>query len=443
MSLFDVDLPAGRRWLRAGDAYGVTRKPRRGLDISASPSIPFAPMEAIPQGGAFAPDYMLRAPDEIRSGTYFERGDILVAKITPSFENGKQALTTALPSRFGFATTEVIPLRPVKEGHERRLLFYYLLHPDVRLYLADRMEGTTGRQRIPEDVLLDLPFPEFEPGEQTLIADSLETVQRLKAVETRSMRTAQALKRAAMKALFTRGLRGEAQKDTGIGRIPESWRETTLEELCDIVSGGTPRKSVEEYWGGNMPWVSGKDLKSPSLCDAIDHITEEGIQSGTRLVPKDSVLLLVRGMGLAKDLPVTTINRPMAFNQDIKGLIPHSDCSGHFLRSAIYASKERLLKQVVTSAHGTMTLSLTDVETFKIPYPLDPREADEIVQILHAIDRKFDLHRRKQAVLEELFTSLLHKLVTGEIPVGELKAVGMSGGADSIILTPKAIGEGA
>lgn len=419
MSLLNVDLPAGRRWLRVGDAYGVTRKPRR-LDISAFTSIPFATMEAIPQGGAFAPNYTIRTPYQIKGGTYFERGDILVAKITPSFENGKQGLTTALPADFGFATTEVIPLRPFKLGHDRRLLFFYLLHPDVRQYLADRMEGTTGRQRIPEDVLLDLPFPDVKPREQTMIADLLETVQRLKTIETRAVQTAQALERTAMDSLFTCGLRDEGQKQTEIGPMPKSWREPTLGELCQIVSGGTPRKSTAEYWGGSIPWVSGKDLKSPTLSDSIDHITDDGMKSGTRLVPEGSVLLLVRGMALAKDLPVAVIDRPMTFNQDIKGLIPRNNCSGRFLRSAIYATKERLLSRVVTSAHGTMTLNLADVETCRVPYPVDPTEADEIVQILETIDRKMGLHRKKRRVLEELFTALLHKLVTGEIRAEEL-----------------------
>ena len=175
MSLLDTELVEGRQWLRLGDAYEVTKKPR-GLDMTSLSVIPFVPMDAIPQGGAYTPDYTMRPPGEIRSGTYFERGDALVAKITPSFENGKQALATGLPTPFGIATTEVIPLRPCKEGQDRRLLFFYLLHPDVRHHVAERMEGATGRQRIPTDVLLDLPFPEFDPEEQTAVSDTLEPV---------------------------------------------------------------------------------------------------------------------------------------------------------------------------------------------------------------------------------------------------------------------------
>ena len=154
MSLLDTEFTEGRQWLRLGDAYEITKKPR-GLDMASLPAVPFVPMDAIPQGGTYAPDYTLRQPSEIRSGTYFERGDVLVAKITPSFENGKQALVTGLPTPFGIATTEVIPLRPRKEGQDTRLLFFYLLHPDVRHHVAERMEGSTGRQRIPQDVILD------------------------------------------------------------------------------------------------------------------------------------------------------------------------------------------------------------------------------------------------------------------------------------------------
>ena len=230
MSLLDTEFTEGRQWLRLGDAYEITKKPR-GLDMASLPAVPFVPMDAIPQGGTYAPDYTLRQPSEIRSGTYFERGDVLVAKITPSFENGKQALVTGLPTPFGIATTEVIPLRPRKEGQDTRLLFFYLLHPDVRHHVAERMEGATGRQRIPQDVILDLTFPEFKPEEQTAISDSLEMIQRLGAVEMQSMQKAQALKRAAMHTLFTRGLRCEAQKETEIGPVPESWE---VGNFCDI-----------------------------------------------------------------------------------------------------------------------------------------------------------------------------------------------------------------
>ena len=308
MSLFDAGVSEGCQWLRVVDVYEVTKKPRE-LDTASLSSVPFAPLDAIPQGGEYAPDYTMRTSGDIRSGTYFERGDILVAKITPSFENGKQALTTELPAPFGFATTEIIPLRPCNEGHDKRLLFFYLLHPDVRHHIAERMEGTTGRQRIPVDVLLDLPFPEFAPEDQTAIADSLEMIQRMKAVESRAIQVTTSLKRAAMQTLFTHGLRGEAQKETEIGLVPESWETKTIMELCEIWSGGTPRKSVTEYWGGDVPWVSGKDLKEPRLDDAMDHVTIEGIEAGSRLAPSEGRVIACAWHGIGEG-PSRRIDQP-------------------------------------------------------------------------------------------------------------------------------------
>lgn len=425
MSLFDVDLGTGRSWTRVGECYTITRKPR-SLDVTSLAEVPFTPMDSIPQGGAYDASFTMKAPHAITSGTYFERGDLLVAKITPSFENGKQALVRALSAPFGYATTEVIPLRPRKPGQDPRLLFFYLLHPDVRHHVAERMEGSTGRQRVPESALLELPIPEIDPDVQTAIADVLETVRSAAAAETQAEDISRELKRSAMAVIFTRGLRDEAQKDTEIGPMPESWSPRTVLDLCEIWSGGTPRKSVAENWSGNIPWVSGKDLKHPALHDAIDHVSAEGVAAGSRLAPEGAVLLLVRGMGLAKDLPVAVINRPMAFNQDVKALVSRGQYSGQFLRSAIYAGKERLLSQIVPSAHGTMTLNLNDVETFKVACPNDPSEVKDIVTILHTLDRKIDLHRRKRAVLEDLFKALLHKLMTGEIAVSALDLSALS-----------------
>lgn len=402
-----------------GDHYEITRKPR-GLRAADHETVPFVPMEAIPQGGHYEPRYYAKPGPQIASGTYFERGDLLIAKITPSFENGKQAWAKGLPTPFGYATTEAIPLHPSTPGNDRRLLFFYLLHPEIRSYVSERMEGSTGRQRVPEQVLMDLPYPELPPEEQRSIADMLERITLQIEIEERGAQTAEALKRAAMRELFTRGLRGEPQKETEIGLVPESWEPRTILELCEIWSGGTPRKSVTEYWNGDIPWVSGKDLKVPALDDALDHVSAAGVEAGSRLAPAGAVLLLVRGMGLAKDLPVSVINRPMAFNQDVKALVSRGEYSGQFLRSAIYAGKERLLSQIVPSAHGTMTLNLNDVETFKVACSSDPAEADNISTILDAIDRKIELHRKKRAVLEELFKALLHKLMTGEIRVADL-----------------------
>jgi len=317
-------------------------------------------------------------------------------------------------------------LRPIQDDVDARFYVYFLQSAFTQLGIFEGAGNKTTIPNLSRNRLAALDVPHPPKPEQQSVAQALAKVREAVTIHDEATSTALELKRAVMSDLFTRGLRGEPQKETAIGLMPESWSPRTILDLCEIWSGGTPRKSVTEYWKGDIPWVSGKDLKRPALDDAIDHVSAAGVDAGSRLAPEGAVLLLVRGMGLAKDLPVAVINRPMAFNQDVKALVSRGQYSGQFLRSAIYAGKERLLAQIVPSAHGTMTLNLNDVETFKIACPSDPEEAKDIVTILQTLDLKIDRHQKKREVLDELFESLLHKLMTGEIAVSDLDLSALS-----------------
>ena len=429
MSLFDQDLAHGHQWGRVGDSYEVTKKPR-GLDLSPMPTVPFATMEAIPQGGAYAPSYTLKAPQDIRSGTYFERGDILVAKITPSFENGKQALVTDLPAPLGFATTEVIPLRPRDVKHDRRLLFFYLLHPDVRHHVAERMEGSTGRQRVPAEVLLDLPYPALPPEDQVIAANILESLLRIKSIAEQSIVTAQSLKRAAMHALFTRGLRGEAQKETEIGSVPESWEVVEFSSLRDRLQYGTSTRCTPEpstYPVLRIPNVAPQQISRSDLkyCDLPP-------SSAERFLLEIGDLLFIRTNGVLDRLGACAV---------YSGQPPNALFASYLIRASLkidsamprfasyFLSSDRgtsmVAERAVAASDGKFNLNTAAIDSFLVPLPpLDQQR--EIVATLEAIDQKADLHLRKRGVLEELFEALLHKLMTGEIRVHDLVAVGMA-----------------
>ena len=436
MSLFDAEIGDGRQWLRVGDAYEVTKKPRE-LDTASLPSVPFASMDAIPLGGEYTPDYTMRKRGEIKSGTYFERGDILVAKITPSFENGKQALAIDLPTPFGFATTEIIPLRPCNEGHDERLLFFYLLHPDVRHHVAERMEGTTGRQRIPVDVLLDLPFPEFGLEEQTAIANSLEMIQQMKAVESRVVEKAQALKRTTMRTLFTRGLRGEAQKETEIGPLPESWDVVNFAAVRERVQYGTSVRCT--YDVSDRPVLRIPNIESRRITtDDLKYcaLTES---DAARYQLEDGDLIFIRTNGALDRLgscavydgyPANALFASYLIRAKVKPdyLVPHYAASffGSELGTSIVAGR------AISASDGKFNLNTAAMDGMLLPLPPTLSEQKEIVAILDAIDRKIDLHRRKRVVLEELFKTLLHKLMTGEIRVEELELTGLSKQLDRV-----------
>ena len=388
--------------------------------MDSLPVVPFVPMGAVPQGGAYEPDYALRSPGEIRSGTYFERGDALIAKITPSFENGKQALATELPARFGFATTEVIPLRPREEGQDRRLLFFYLLHPDVRHHVAERMEGTTGRQRVPTEVLLNLPFPRFEPEEQTAIADPLEMIQRLKAFETQSIQTTQSLKRATMQTLFTHGLRGEAQKETEIGPVPESWEITTINDVAVATQYGL---SMRGRTSGTYPILRMNCQEDGKVHYRDIQFVDLDAESYDRFRVKPGDLLFNRtnSIDLVGRMAIIDEDRPAVFaSYLVRVVVDAGRCIPEFLNYFMnWPRTQGEIKKLASRAVGQANINATKLRTVLFPLPAID-EQRSIVAVLDSVDRKIDLHRRKQMILEELFKTLLHKLMTGEVRAREL-----------------------
>ena len=168
------------------ETFRFTTKPR-GLRYAAYDEVPFVPMDMIPAGRLFFDQFETRKGSEVTSGTYFEPGDILVPKITPSFENGKQGIISKLPLPFGVATTEVIPIAEIPGISDKTYLFYYLLRHEVRTELAGTMAGTTGRQRLNQSVLENLEIPLPPLPEQRAIAHILRAVQAAREARQREV----------------------------------------------------------------------------------------------------------------------------------------------------------------------------------------------------------------------------------------------------------------
>ncbi len=139
----------------------------------------FLPMAAVSEDGliAFEEERPVR---EVRKGyTYFERGDVLVAKITPCFENGKATRTSALRKPFGFGSTEFHVLRAGNEI-DPSYLFHMIWNSKFRTVGMNNMTGSAGQKRVPADFLkrLEIPLPPLP--EQRRIAAILDKADALR-----------------------------------------------------------------------------------------------------------------------------------------------------------------------------------------------------------------------------------------------------------------------
>jgi len=149
-----------------------TSKPR---NLSVEYPVSFIPMELISEQVIYITKTEVR--DKTSSGTFALNGDVLLAKITPSFENGKQGIVK-IESEYAYATTEVIAFKDKEGVSDKLFLFYWLKKNDVRNDLAGKMEGSTGRQRLNKTVLDKKMIPKPSCGEQTEIAEILYSIDK-------------------------------------------------------------------------------------------------------------------------------------------------------------------------------------------------------------------------------------------------------------------------
>jgi type I restriction enzyme S subunit len=298
-------LPEEWEVVKLQNAFEFTRKPRN-VNSKYYNKIPFIPMEYVPDEEIYASRYDLKSPKEIRSGTFFSKGDLLVAKITPSFENGKQCIVENLPVDFGYATTEVWPLRGKNNSH-LLYLFYYLKKQNIRNDIAGKMEGSTGRQRVPKNVLGNLRIPLPPLPEQQRIAAVLSAVQEAKEKTEEVIKAARELKKSLMHHLFTYGavpvgdVGDVVLKETEIGAVPEEWEVMRLGDVAKIVSGGTPSRKKTEYWNGKIPWVKTGEVNYNIITKTNEKISELGLEnSSTRFIPSGTLLMAMYGQGITR-----------------------------------------------------------------------------------------------------------------------------------------------
>jgi len=237
---------------------------------------------------------------------------------------------------------------------DTKFLYYLLLRLDLaRLRTATGVPGLTREDAYREVI----SFPDIE--EQHRIVDLLTRAEGI----VRLRREAAAKAAELVPAIFI-DMFGDPAKN------PKRWPTSPLGELATLTSGGTPSKSRPDYWEGDLPWVSPKDMKRDLINDAIDHVHPKVLDETTlKLIPAGTVLIVVRGMILVHTVPVALTATPLVINQDMKALQLKSELSSTYLLWLLKVSQPRLLELVSTAAHGTKKLETKDLVALKIPLP--------------------------------------------------------------------------
>ena len=348
-------------------------------------------------------------------------GDLLVCE---GGDIGRSALWRGELARCGFQN-HLHRLRRKAADVEPMFVMYYLQAGFTQLGVFEGAGNKTTIPNLSRSRLADLevPFPSLD--EQRRIASILWKVQRAVEVQENLVATVRELKQAAMRQLFTRGLRGEAQKESEIGLVPESWEVLPFESMREFLQYGTSSKCNYSRDGSAV-------LRIPNvLAGRIDPSDLKRCVLPEREVAQwllsDGDVLFIRTNGVRDRVGSCAVYHGEPENALFASYLIRARLHGHVLNPDFFqyfAGSEAGIAQLggraSPAADGKFNINTRAIDSLLVSVPQTLAEQHEISTALQTIDRKLAHHERKRDTLQELFKSLLHELMTGRIRVHDL-----------------------
>lgn len=394
----------------------------RGL--SEDTTVSFVPMETVGENGGLKLEQSRPLAEVANGYTYFRDGDVVVAKITPCFENGKGALASDLENGIGFGTTELHVLRPLP-FLDRKYLFYLTVSHAFRKMGASYMYGAGGQKRVPDDFIRDFRHPIPMLDEQRDIAAFLdremERIDTLIEKKQLQIELLQEKRSALISHAVTKGLDPNApMKDSGIewlGQIPAHWEVRCLKYAASINDEALPETTDPDYEFnyvdiGNVDAVKGIVAKEVYRFENAPSRARRVVRDGDTIV--STVRTYLRAIAPIREpedhLIVSTgfaVVRPRRIDPDYLS---------YALRSPFF------VETVVSRSTGVSypAINASEVGMIEITFPAADEQRD-IAAFLDSetarIDTLIEKINNSIDLLREYRTALISTAVTGKIDV--------------------------
>jgi len=316
----------------------------------------------------------------------------------------------------------VCAIFPNAEKADADFLRYFLIGERQEL-LKQRYGG--AQPNISQNVIRNLPVRYPQLPEQRKIAGVLGVVQRAMEQQERLLALTSELKKALLHQLFTSGLRGEPQKQTEIGPVPESWEVKPLGDYLTEAQYGisakgaeTGRYAVLRMTNQQQGKIKGADLQYVELTPA--QFAKFRVERQDILFNRTNSLELVERTAFF-DLEGDFVFASYLIRLRTDSARLRPSFLNHYFN---WDETQVRLKSIATRAVSQSNISATRLRGFPVPVP-SPVEQNEIVANVDCLDRKLAVHRRKHATFTALFRTLLHQLMTAQIRVHDLDLEGL------------------
>jgi len=415
------EIPEG--WKIRKMKYGVFVNPAKdNVDRDSTDLVTFLPMEKVGEDGTIDCS-MKRSIADLYSGfTFFRKHDVIVAKITPCFENGKGAILNNLETEIGFGSTEFHVLRAKQDIDS--LFLYYITKSVTFMKVGEAfMSGAAGQKRVPSDFITDFPLIAPSKPEQTAIANYLDRktaeIDKLIAQKERLIELYEEERTAIINQAVTKGIDPDARlKESGIewlGEIPDGWEVSRLKKICSVRQGlqiPISERNVIQV-ENSLPYITIKAINNPEN-------TKEYIEnpSNNVICKKDDILVARTGATseIITDIEGVFHNNFFLVDYDRKQII--KSYLVNFLRSP-------RIKEYLLLVAGTTTIpDLNHNDFYNTPFlVLSVEEQTAIVHHIETqtarINAKIAKTKKIIALQKEYRTALISEAVTGKIKVTE------------------------
>jgi len=310
-----------------------------------------------------------------------------------------------------FCGTGCLKIEIPHEVYSARFLYYYLGLRQTVEWLEKNAVGTT-MLNLSAKIVGNLQVPMVDLSTQNHIADILSTYDDLIENNRRRIQLLEQAARLLYKEWFVHfrfpGYEHVKIKDG----VPEGWERKTAFDVMEVLSGGTPKTKIPEYWDGGIPFFTPKDAVDYAyVFETEKTITEEGSRNcNSRLYPKDSVFITARGTVGKINLAQTA----MAMNQSCYALVARPPLNQHYLYFALVDAVDQFRSRAVGAVFDGIIRDTFKLIPFVVPdEKLIAMFTEYVSQILSQIDN-LSTQIRKLAQARDL---LLPRLMDGEIAV--------------------------
>ncbi|END23274.1 type I restriction modification DNA specificity domain protein, partial [Escherichia coli P0301867.8] len=231
---------------------------------------------------------------------------------------------------------------------DARYVYYYLRSVPIK------EAGYSRHFKFLKEVKIPIPYKDGQPDfdYQTRVVYLLGKIEGMIALRKQHLQQLDSLLESVFLELFGDPVRND-----------KGWDIVPFHKVGKFISGGTPSKSRDDFWNGDFPWVSPKDMKTTKIDNAIDHISETVFeQTSLKRIAPNHLLIVVRGMILAHSFPVAINSVDIAINQDMKAIKPVKDINVVYLLNCLNSLKRQLLKLISTAGHGTRKFDSVSME---------------------------------------------------------------------------------